>query len=450
MEDFYKYCADIRPNITYLAIGSAYSTDGGCQQFPPFLKKIISKNPEFKFSIQIILVDPLLEDPPEIVKHLDIRLIDKDWYGNKYLNIHAIRQNFSFDSIIENSDDNSFSKQFLLALIDRTIAANNENPRNTYLLFVHDFSGNCIDKLSDNIACTYKELGSVFNVFKKNVLIDLNNKINSGCFVDMESIYFHPQLIMNSLGALEIFNPFLLDDFEIFSISIQQYKNPTPKLLVVHAIMHRLNEFANNVLPYYRQIRMILERKTTGINLNLDDLKFHFLLQNININDIKMELNTSSAICGDIASEHCSGSRSSAICGDIASEPCSGARSTSWIPPDLISISSISNRRSSIISTLTKNMLEKLKSETEFLNFHKSKNIRHEIFGDFINICNKIYIDDHYQIIPTFRSCQKKLEIFIYNIDPTEHFIELNKYCIKHVIEYGKIPLFIELLLQDK
>jgi hypothetical protein len=404
MEEFQKHCADVRPNITYLAIGSAYSITGGNQQHPPFLRNIITNFPDF--NVQIILVDPLLENPPEITKHFSLRKFDDNWYGKENLNIHIIRQHFSFNTIGKNTDNNNFSEDFLLSVINRTIAAKNETPQNTYLLFVHDFSGNYIDSLSDTVANMYQKLDSVtYHTFKKNIMIDLNNKIDAGCFVDMTSIYFHPLLFMNSLGALEIFNSFLLDDFDIYSISMQNYKNKNIKTLVMQTITYYLNDFASNILPYYRQIRLALERKIPEVlNLNLDRIRSSCLLDEIDFNYLKMVLEIP------------------------------------WYHDNTVPI----------IQKITKNILIKLISMTKFLDFYKTKNIRDDFFGDFIRMCNKINLDDHYQLLQTYRNCQKKLEMFLINVDASEYFTELNNYSVQYVTKYGKMPLFIELLLQDK
>ena len=60
-----------RPNIIYIAVGSANNVD---QQFPPFLINMITKyNPK----ISVILIDGLLEDIPvsqSIISSYNIRL----------------------------------------------------------------------------------------------------------------------------------------------------------------------------------------------------------------------------------------------------------------------------------------------------------------------------------------------------------------------------------------
>ena len=293
MEDFTNHCQDFRPNITYLAIGAAFSEPGGMQQCPPFLSKLMTAHAEFTF--QIILVDPNMENPPKITDNIQLTKYDADWYGNTNVNLQVIREYFSYGSILpshkqdnfeNNKDNGTISKNFLFSLIDRIINSKNDTPTNTYLLFVHDFSGNYVDKLSDFIWDHYqKQDTTTMHIYQKNVLIDLNNKIDSSCYPDINSIYFHPQLVLNADRAYEIFNPFVLDDYDIYTIILQKYKNSNIKLLLMHAIMHHLNNVAQNIIQPYRQIRIALEQSVPhfpdlvineNVNLLIGDLDIYY------------------------------------------------------------------------------------------------------------------------------------------------------------------------------
>ena len=257
MERFQEYL-DVRPNITYIAIGSAYSESGGLQQYPPFLQRLTEQRPDFDF--EIILIDPMIEALPEIVKRTQgIRQFAPNHYGQSNLNIRIIRQKFEFDAILAGASCSS--KEFLLTIVSRTIAAKQENPQNTYLLFVHDFSGHPIDRLSDAMWRLHSDHDDITKyIYQKNIMIDIGG-LGPGCFVDMNSIHFHPILIHSTSGSLEIFNPIFLDDFDIYSILLQNFRNTSIKELVLGIVMKRLNAFANDVLPSYRQIRMLLEGK---------------------------------------------------------------------------------------------------------------------------------------------------------------------------------------------
>ena len=392
MEQFEQHCTDIRPNITYVAIGAAYSKVGGPQQHPPFLNRFMTENPNF--NIQIVIVDPLTENPPEIIQYFPVLHIDKDWYGTDNLNIHVIRKNFDFEIFKKETSNiliNNISRKFLFSLINRTIAAKHENPNNTYLLFVHDFSGNAIDMLSDYLGEIYSRLdNSTVQIYKRNILIDLNNKINSGCFVDMYSIYFTPLLFKNSYGALEIFNPFCLHNDELATMLLYKYNNRNIQRLVCHAITHRINKFSTDVLPCYRQVRMFYQKKIP----NLPNLAYNQgILTGITLQSI-----------------------------------------TLYAPTN-------------IISHITHNLLVQLEMVMGFLSFYKKYD---ELLGPFISLCNKPALHDPYQIHTIYKECQKNIEKFISEIDPCQYYPLINTYCTQHMLKHGKLPLFMELLLQDK
>ena len=415
MEDFTKHCQDFRPNITYLAIGSAFSEPGAMQQCPPFLSALITAHPEFTF--QIILLDPNMENPPKITENIRLTKYDADWYGNTNINIQVIRQYFSYASMLpshkhdllamkqDNFENNStVSKNFLFSLIDRIINSKNDTPANTYLLFVHDFSGNYIDKLSDFIWSYYqKQDTTTMHIYQKNVLIDLNSKIDSSCYPDINSIYFHPQLVLNANKAYEIFNPFVLDDFDIYTVIMQKYKNTNIKLLLMHAIMHRLNNVAQNIIQPYRQIRIALEGSKPYFPDLIINENVNLLIQDLDINNLqtRLELNN------NIQLAHF------------------------------------------IINKITNNLMSHLKSITGYLDMFKENNLRY-FFGPFEDFCATIPLTDYYEPLKIFRECQKKLEIFFVEIDPTKYFTELSHHTIQFVIKNGKLPLYLELSLQDK
>lgn len=399
MEDFCKHCTDTRPNITYLAIGSAYSQYGGYQQHPPFLEKIIMNNPEF--NVQIILIDPLIENPPEISNFFGLKKFDDSLYGKHNMNVNIVKEYFNFQELMSNTDINqNIPKQFMVSLINRTIMAVQENPFNTYLLFVHDFSGHNISKVSDHIFELYNNSDAdIKDILKKNVLIDINNRIDAGCIVDMNSKFFHPLLIKKLSGALQIFNPFVLDDFELYTILLQKYKNNDIKLLTLHAINYKLNHFVNDILPIYRRIRMMLDNRPQGSPdpTEILNIRTHYLLSGIDIDP--------SSLC-------------------------------------------YPHKNYVIAQKTTLNLLNYLIFITGYLNFFKKGLIRNELFGDFIDLCNSSYISDPYKLIPIYRSCQKKLELFIHNLDPSEYVSELNNYCVEYTCIHKKLPFFMEILMQ--
>lgn len=364
MNNFIQFSHGEKINITYLAIGSAFSSSGGPQQHPPFMEKLISGHPELIF--EIIIMDPLIENPPEIVKYYDLVLVGPERYEKNNLIVNVINEKFFFDFPTSSSRDAHDSRNLLYSLIDRTISFKSENPTETFLLFVHDFSGYSINKLSDIVWEDYQKSSNIIKyLYKKNILIDLNNKIDASCFVDLKSSYFHPELVVNSYGSNEIFNPFFLEDFDIYTIAIQKYCSPNIKKLLLHAIMYRLKYFSDNILSSYRQHRILHSKEIIS-------------------------------------------------------------------PQDK-----------------TTKMLSELQSITGYLDFF-SGSTRVKIFGDFFDFCEKATMENPYELTKKFDSCQKKLEVFLLNLDPIEHFSHLNDLTVDYIVKNNKLPLFMELLLQNK
>ena len=95
-------------------------------------------------------------------------------------------------------------------------------------------------------------------------------------------------------------------------------------------------------------------------------------------------------------------------------------------------------------------MFQMLNEIIYFLIFFDRTELRDNLFGAFYDLCNNIHISDYYQIETVFKVCQQALEMFLSDLDSTEYYTEINNYTIQHVIEHRKLPLFMELLLQDK
>ncbi len=246
MQNLEQHCCDTRPNITYVAIGSAYTDIGGYQQHPPFLERMIDKYTNFTF--QVILIDPMIENPPECSVKYRLKIIDSGWYGNDKIDLRVIRELFNYDSL-------SLSYKLLSALIMRTITAKKECSNNTYLLFVHDFSGNEIHKLAYEFDFNFsKQLDNDWYIYKNNIMIDINNRIDAGCFVDLFSFFCDPITIENIDGSLNILNPFLLDNEEIIPILKTTYNTINIHQLITNAINNKLDRFFNFTLNIYDQL----------------------------------------------------------------------------------------------------------------------------------------------------------------------------------------------------
>ena len=386
MEDFHHHCTDIRPNITYVAVGAAYSEFGGAQQHPPFLDKMINRYPNFNY--QIIIIDPLVENPPDIAKHYVAKRLDDNWFGYNNLNIHTIRENFDFDCFTADKQ-NSPSRKFLCSTINRTIAAKYEMPENTYLLFFHDFSGNRIFQFSEIVTEFYGNIDpTAYHIYKKNIMIDVNNRLDAGCFPDINGIYFSPHLVKNSFGSYEIFNPYNLENDEVATILLCKFKNQHIKNITINSIINKLNYFANNTLTKYRQLRIFISDKISQV----ENITTGFgLLKDINMNDLVQ--------CSPL----------------------------------------------NLLARINKNLERELKKIITFLDFFSKSNI----FAPFMEFCDNLIVDP-YKILNIFSQCQKQMYEMLENTKNYDYFLELSNYTVSYVNKNGKLPLFVEILLQDK
>src|ERR1700733_5695978 len=235
-------CIDVRPNITYVAIGAAYSTEGGMQQFPPFLDNLFKNYIDFTF--HVILIDPLIEQVPELVRYVNLSYPNKNLSKINFNNYSS--DNLTVDIIREYFD-------LILSLIERTIYAKKEKYNNTYLLFIHDFSGHQTNILSEYIYnfCKINFIEEELKIYQKNILIDITFASNDCCFPDLKGEFSNPIIINDENNSLFIFNPFMLTPNDLGMMFLFNYSKPVIKNLCLHIIMYKLQQFNTSILNKY-------------------------------------------------------------------------------------------------------------------------------------------------------------------------------------------------------
>jgi hypothetical protein len=232
--------------ITYLAIGSFYSNLGGCQQYPPFLANLMDANPSWH--LNIILVDPVLENPPHITTILTPQLSNRITLG-------VSRRLFCHQLI---DDQTKFGKREVDYLVNRTL--NSPIPS---LLLVHDFTGYSNSILSAVFRHTY----GMNSFYRQRCLVDIGYGEETGCFFDMRPdifsplIYLSPQIIDNQITPAPcIFDPHYLTRQEIVSIMLQRPSNPIISK-AQHLIWNCINRSFDHLresLAHYRYFRLEL------------------------------------------------------------------------------------------------------------------------------------------------------------------------------------------------
>ncbi|MEM3063206.1 MAG: hypothetical protein QW303_06665, partial [Nitrososphaerota archaeon] len=260
MERFLKYLTKAHTaNVTYLAIGAAYLTKDETQQHPPFLDMIM--NHCFNLSFQVIIIDPNTENPPEIANYYKIEEFklpndNQDVpnylvYRKKNLTINVINEEFDFRNF---EKANNKSRELLFALIDKVVDAKEKNKKDTYLLFVHDFSGNQIIDLAYYVdealheKLEYKKWSHMkYDLYRRIVQIDLSHRKGEGCNPNMKPKYFRPFLVAKD-NALEIFNPFNAADHELVSAL---YCDDLVRETTIRSIKYRFEKFRSVVINKY-------------------------------------------------------------------------------------------------------------------------------------------------------------------------------------------------------
>ncbi|MEM0353999.1 MAG: hypothetical protein QXW79_00320 [Thermoplasmata archaeon] len=327
MEHFLKYFRNTQPaNVTYLAIGAAHITKSETQQHPPFLDRLMILRPDLSF--QIIIIDPNTENPPEVAicyGAKELKLFGSEVYGsnhlvyrNEILTINVIKEAFDFNfketstkvnnetfdkktrnnvlydifDFVNFKETSNKSKELLFALIDKVVDVKERNEKSTYLLFVHDFSGNRIDDLAYYIdelqrervyTGKWNDMNYVkYDLYRRCVQIDLTHRKNEGCNPDIRSSYFCPFLVAEN-NTLEIFNPFNAKDHEL--ISALNCDELVVRETIVHSIKYQLDKFRSVALPKYLEKIQDILSQPMQINQN----NIYELIQDC-INSFNMEL----------------------------------------------------------------------------------------------------------------------------------------------------------------
>lgn len=210
------------PIIVYFAVGSATNKkweNAENQQFPPFLHDFKIKNMHIK--ILIILIDPLLNDIPNIVEDtgmfLENSFVKSEIYDNLY------HSDFGVDVIgikeyVYWNDNSLVSRENAVDIFDMMVSICNLISNKNSLLFYQEFTGISLFWLEENIK---KRLKTLFN--SKKICIDITrNTTKSLCYIDLINPCFYPVITINN--NLEYIEPSLLS-YEIKRDIYVKYKS---------------------------------------------------------------------------------------------------------------------------------------------------------------------------------------------------------------------------------
>jgi hypothetical protein len=175
------------PTIIYIGIGSQQKKIElkFNQQLPLFLHNFKMKNIDVK--IKLILIDPEITNPPNIVDTKDLFLSDFWYNDNNYKNIYHNEYNvdvYTFANYIKWDDLNKYENDHydINNLLDELSLICKYN---NCLLFVNEFTGK-------NIIHYESEIKKNNNFTIDKICIDITRGNDFGCFVDLSNPINYP------------------------------------------------------------------------------------------------------------------------------------------------------------------------------------------------------------------------------------------------------------------
>lgn len=202
-------------------------------QYPMCLKKICELSDNIHTFI--VLIDPMLEDPPRIVRSNKIFSQNKfgdgwivdETYKNIYYNkskkmtVYACKYAVTYPGDIWRNNESYKNK-----LIDMKLFFDSLNKKsiiNNWFSLIHDFSGRPISYLAKYYD---KQLGN----HRNHVIYGLGCRLDSGCYIDLTSNIC--QLVCNITDSgIKAFNPYMYDNCDIYMIRNLMNDNKDNKLI---------------------------------------------------------------------------------------------------------------------------------------------------------------------------------------------------------------------------
>jgi hypothetical protein len=203
LEDSVTYLGTNHRTVNYISIGCAANMTekkikklcvSEYHQFPLFLMELLNQHPDIH--INLILIDPFIEEPPYITT-TNIYDLELEWENHDGSNVYEC------DNITVFSFKNSFQYD---DNYDNLRTINNYCIDNNQLLFVNDFTGRDLSLIANYFD---KELGD--NLDK--IMYDITIRNNIGCFTDLTDVNNMPIIYLDN-DLLKIKNPFIIKTLE--------------------------------------------------------------------------------------------------------------------------------------------------------------------------------------------------------------------------------------------
>jgi hypothetical protein len=233
----------------YIAIGSASNLKmknleklpmADQHQLPFFLYERLRLQDTEWMPIKILLVDPLLEDPPYCVSSSSLPNEWKKINDQHYICPEQKIEVLTFNHYVYYDDEEQKREMKYINFLPFLKMCHETSIKNNNLLLVHDFTGNDIYKLND--------------IFHKSPKCQYGLSVdrNTNCYIDlMDTIN---QVII--LPNYTFFQPYTMSNKEI--CGVYHKMNTMEKIQMAHVIGYRLKKMHTYYYPFYRQLKIYL------------------------------------------------------------------------------------------------------------------------------------------------------------------------------------------------
>jgi len=285
--------------IHFISIGCAanltfaMNTDAKVNhQFPPFLQNINMSHPTIP--INIILIDPVLENPPNCIrsKNISLNKFAEGWVADKiFKNVYHEKKSsmtvYTFNNYVTNITENSNETRDALDITNFLNKYNEVCMKNNDILFMHDFSGKLISKL----AFYYdKKLDGYLN----RIMYDIGLRLDGGCYMDLTDPLNMPIIQKNKKGTFEIFNPYAFKDHQLIKIYKTITKDDSHAIIreqIKKCICNKFKHLKDDVVSLYRRVltmynATVHENKEVKIIINDDEVDHINLIYGIKFNEL--------------------------------------------------------------------------------------------------------------------------------------------------------------------
>ncbi|AYV78962.1 MAG: putative orfan [Edafosvirus sp.] len=249
------------------------------QQMAPFLQKFKTEHP--KIQLNLILIDPNLEQPPYCVRSNILPTPDKlaDGWENDLIfkNVYHERKSlisvYTFNNYVTYVTDNMKTDKY----IDITDFLNKYNElciKNNHILFVHDFSGKYISKLADYYDAVLSKFGCL-----NRIMYDISLRTDGGCYLNLTNPINIP-IIQKNGNILEIFNPYSFNDHKLLEIYNSINKDTIGLIIreqIRTCISNKFKVLKDYIVTIYRRVLTLYKYDNKEIKISINDEDFDYI-----------------------------------------------------------------------------------------------------------------------------------------------------------------------------